>query len=283
MEDNFLKENYHNMTATELMSHFPDRTRSSINHRIRRLNLTSKRENARKWKDEEDVFLQENYSNMTVRSLAEELGRSPSSVQYRLDKLCLRKENSSRRWTSKEDEYISNNFGLVRLDTIARKLGRTERAVEARLNRLGIYGGKNNTGFYSVYELADALCVDNHTIYLWINKHNLLYKKSYIKSRMFMLIDTDVFWEWAENNKELINWSRVPERVIVPEPEWVSEQRRIDRETIPERSQKYWTDEEDKQLLYLYHNKGLTQEQVGHRLNRSRRAVQRRLTRIITG
>lgn len=281
-EDAFLEENYSTMTITELLSHFSERSRSSINHRISRLGLRSKRGSINCWTKEEDQFLKENYLDLSDKELVEQLGRSLDGVRYRMSKLNLERPTKMKRWTPEEDEYALTNFGSIKLSSIARNLGRSQRAVEARLNRLGVFGGKLNTAWYTVYDLADALCVDNHTVYKWINDHDMPFKKSFVKTRSFILINPENFWIWAEKNKSLINWSRVPVGSIIPEPDWVKERRVQDRENIPGRSQQYWTKEEDDLLMYLYYQEGLTQEQVSLRLNRSTKAVQRRISRLVS-
>jgi transposase len=131
-----------------------------------------------------------------------------------------------------------------------------------------------------VYELAKCLQIDVHTIYNWIQKKRLPYKITKAKTRKFIGIDVLAFWKWAEQNKELLNFSKIPRNTLIPEPDWVKKQKRYDYSNRPKHENKKWTEEEDARLWYMFYEEGRTQQEIGQLIGRSRHGVQRRLNRL---
>ena len=66
---------------------------------------------------------------------------------------------------------------------------------------------------------------------------------------------------------------------LLPEPDWVEEERKKDRQIVKKRSYQHWTTKEDQRLLEL-RNKGFTYAGIGERMNRSFISVERRYKRI---
>lgn len=187
---------------------------------------------------------------------------------------------NQRIWTDEEDEYLLNCYGSAPLKHISESLQRTVKALESRLNRLGVYGAKANTTNITVYELAEGLQVDAHTVYNWIKNNKMPYKKMVAKTREFMLIDVLIFWRWVEQNRGLINFYKVPKNSLVPEPAWVDKQRDIDYLTRPRNENNKWNDEEDARLRRMFYGEGRTQKEIGELMGRSARGIQKRLDRL---
>src|SRR5690625_3118197 len=99
----------------------------------------------------------------------------------------------------------------MKIETIAKKLGRTVNAVEIRLGRLGISNTKLESGKITAAELARCCGVDNHVITrTWIPKKGLPAVRRVTRyKRKYWLIDVKEFWKWAEQNKDLIDFSRI--------------------------------------------------------------------------
>ncbi|MED3865072.1 helix-turn-helix domain-containing protein [Priestia megaterium] len=237
----FLKKQYGQMTFQRIGEHL-NRSKESVNKRIIRLNLRNE-ENClhKKWTTEQDTFLKENIDIMNNREIGTHLGKSPSSVATRIKILKLTRRETLRRWTEQEDEYLINYYGSKSLECISRRLQRSMAALESRLNRLGVYGVRTYTGNITVYELAKCLKVDVHTIYKWIQKKELPHKVTRAKTRKFVGIEVSAFWKWAEQNKNLLNFSKIPTNTLVPEPDWVKEQRTYDYYNRPKYEKKQWT------------------------------------------
>jgi len=77
----------------------------------------------------------------------------------------------------------------------------------------------------------------------------------------------------------LINFAKLEPFDLLPQPEWVELERRRDARKIPRRQQKPWTPEEDEQLIALM-KWGYGNKEIAERLDRSEKAVQRRISRL---
>lgn len=232
----------------------------------------------KRWTKEEDQFLRDNVKTKSPKDIAGELNKSIHSVYKRIKILKL-KEPAYRKWTAEEDEYLINAYGRRGLDKIAKTLGRKEDALMRRLHRLGKVKAKECFGI-TAYELAAAINVNVGSVYRWMNDKGLPFKTSYAKERTFSLIDIQEFWEWAEENKDIINFSRIEKHSLVPEPAWVEERRKLDYYNRPKKERQNWTEEEDERLWYLFYSQGMTYKEIGDLMGRSGRAIQNRLIRI---
>lgn len=185
-----------------------------------------------------------------------------------------------REWTIDEIKYLKEHIGVHKICTIAQKLGRSYTSVIVKMKRLGLSNTKLQTGFLTIGELAEVLKVERNTVKWWITKHGLPYKKRVTrKSRSFYFIDTFDFWEWAEKHKEKVQFSKMESLVLLPEPHWVNEERRMEKQIKKKKNYKYWTTKEDQRLLEL-RKKGLKYAEIGQKMNRSSLSVERRFKRL---
>ena len=185
-----------------------------------------------------------------------------------------------KEWNTEEIEYLQEHIGIHKIPTIAQTIGRSYTSVIVKMKRLGLSNTKLQTGFLTIGELAKVLKVDRNTIRWWIKRHDLPYKKRVTRqSKSFYLIDSSDFWEWAERHKEKVQFSNIDSQVLLPEPEWVDEERRKDKQIVKKKVYKNWTTKEDQRLLEL-RKKGLTYAEIGLRMNRSSISVERRYKRI---
>ena len=189
-------------------------------------------------------------------------------------------KNYMKKWTKDEDERLKQLVGTCDFKKIARLLGRTEKSVESRLERIKYIKPSAAQGYLTASQLAKLLQVDVHTVLLWIEKYKLPHARKVVRrTREYIYIDSVRFWRWASNNKNRINFSKIPQDTVVPEPLWVQQERIRDGEKIAKRTQQLWTKTEDAQLIQL-RNEGYTQEETGRKMGRSRIAIQRREQKI---
>lgn len=104
-------------------------------------------------------------------------------------------------------------------------------------------------------------------------------KKTTRKTRSFYFNNPSDFWDWAEVHKEKVQFSNIEPQVLLPEPDWVDEERQKDRQVVKKKDYKCWTMREDKRLLEL-RQKSLTYKEIGQIMNRSSISVERRYKRI---
>lgn len=108
----------------------------------------------------------------------------------------------------------------------------------------------------------------------WI-ENGLPIKSHLVKNSRFKVVDIDDFWKWAEQNKDIVNFSLMEENILGAEPEWVKEKRRID---IREKFKKTpWTEQEDNKLIRLLDEYKYTYNDLCKKLNRTEGAIKRRI------
>ncbi|WP_170138899.1 helix-turn-helix domain-containing protein [Oceanobacillus chungangensis] len=188
----------------------------------------------------------------------------------------------SLAWSAEEVEYLKDCAGNTKISTIANNLGRSSEGVTIKMKRLNINHTKKQMGMVTIHELAAILGVDRKTVEGWVIRHRLPCKMRVTKEkRTFYLIDAEEFWKWAENHKDKVQFSDIETHVLNPEPGWVNQERRKEREQSLSKKRKYqmWTTKEDEQLIRLRES-GLTYRKIGEAMNRSAISVERRYKRV---
>lgn len=186
----------------------------------------------------------------------------------------------SNRWTQDEIAYLVSSVGKFKLSTIAQNLNRTETAVSLKLKRLGFGNTKEHVGMLTFGELSRYLGVDRNTVQGWAERHGLPFTSKVTKSsRHYYFVDNEDFWKWATKNKEKINFSKIEENAILPEPDWVKKERYYNT-YFKKRKYKQWTYKEDEKLKELVLDNGYTYQKVGEILGRSAISVERRYARL---
>lgn len=95
--------------------------------------------NRKVWTQEELEFIKNNYGKMTAQELADQLGRTESSV---IHKLARHEIKSPREWSDDELQYIKDHYKDMTNNEISKVLGRTKTAVDLKINRLGLVKSK---------------------------------------------------------------------------------------------------------------------------------------------
>lgn len=184
-----------------------------------------------------------------------------------------------RNWTQEEIDFLKENIGVLKLSTIAKRLGRSYEAVSIKLKRLGMANTKNLTGMMTMGELARHLHVDRNIVKRWVDLYGLPCTVKVPRlSKKFYFIDTIHFWQWAEQNKERIDFSKIEEHAILPEPSWVKKERLKDIHAKKKRVYKKWTTKEYKLMMQM-REKGCTYSEIGKTLGRTPECIRVQFTR----
>lgn len=195
--------------------------------------------------------------------------------------MCKRK-----RWTFEEDEYLKEAWGKTSLTAICKHLDRSENSVINRKHRLGLGAAREcSCDYITLNSLATALYGSHYTRGHSYETEVVLPKllKIYmipqpkIKRRCVKLSE---FWEAAEANRHLFDFSKLERYALGPEPDWVEKQRRIDEKNnvlcrgvyVP------WTPQEDSLLRSIAAKKKYTCDDLAKMFRRSEGSVVRRLT-----
>ena len=101
-----------------------------------------------------------------------------------------------------------------------------------------------------------------------------------VQNNSFRMVDIGEFWEFAENNRHLFDFSRLEENALGEEPDWVKAKRTEDckraRNVKPHNEK--WTEHEDRELLRLLREYRYTYSEIAARLHRTEGAITRRIT-----
>lgn len=186
------------------------------------------------------------------------------------------RRRNKRTWTGEEDNKIMEMVGVYNYDTIGIAVGRSERAVQHRLLILDTEDKTLLTGMMTAADLGRLVKRDKSYIIKLIREHglpatqpNLRFKTKEEKTFRWM-IDPDKFWKWAEQNRDKLNFHQIDAGSILPEPNWVEEQRRIDFQKPVTR--KRWTEEDKKRAIELL-DQGYTRVEVAKVFNRSTSSI----------
>jgi len=184
-------------------------------------------------------------------------------------------------WTQEEIEYLCENWGQVSIKAIAGKLNRTETAVQIKAAKLNLgpflQSGEYITLNRLMIELrGGSIAGTKYTVNQWIEK-GLPVKTKKVKNCSFRIIYLDDWWDWAERNRTIIDFSRLEPMALGKEPDWVNEQRKADIEKSLQYKKTPWTPEEDQLLKQLLNSYRYTYRELSIRLQRTEGAIKRRV------
>lgn len=179
-----------------------------------------------------------------------------------------------KSWPKEQVDYLEEKWGVISIPQIAKHLGRSVNAIKLKAQRIGL-GRHIHSGEYITFnQLAVALGKSFSQVKgRWVPRGlPIKYKKSINKS--YRIIYLDDFWKWAENHKDLLDFSAFEENTLGKEPSWVSEKRKADFYasryiTTP------WTKDEDALLIsmlkayrYGYHDISIALRRTGGAIKR---------------
>ncbi len=120
----------------------------------------------------------------------------------------------------------------------------------------------------------------NYKLISWVEKRNFPLRTQKVRNKTFYVIKIEEFWKWAEENRELLDFSKLEENILGKEPEWVKQKRRVDFE----RNRKYkmtpWTKTEDEQLIFLLRQQKYNYQEISQKLGRTEGAIWIRISKL---
>lgn len=185
-----------------------------------------------------------------------------------------------RRWTPEEITYLESSVGHVSIKSMSKRLNRTPSAVINKLKRLGLSNTVAHADGITAHALAQIIGVDRTTLVGWIERHGLpcQYKRTRTTKR-YTLIDVESFWEWAKENKHLVDFSKIPYRALAPEPHWVNDERHKNWGVSKRQTYEPWTLLEIDRLIELREQENLTFGEIAKQLGRTETSVYRKYKR----
>ena len=138
---------YLDIIETMVAEGFPRRSKAGFGPHLRKLGYG--RGWGRPWSAEEDALLTRVYREGTSRTpLIERLGRTITSINWRVEHLGLRGTHASRDgfrggpvWTDADIAMLRAHYGKMPMDDLATRMGRTKASLFTRANVLGLVHG----------------------------------------------------------------------------------------------------------------------------------------------
>ena len=184
-----------------------------------------------------------------------------------------------RYWTKEETTFLEEKWGIISIPTLQKKLNRSRNAIinKARKMKLGrfLYADE----YWTFNLLLKELGVTSYSYKTtsWIEKRGFPVKTKKVEKSTWKIVYIGDFWNWADKNRRLIDWSRVRKEALGKEPEWLTEIRRNQKEEKILIKKTVWTKREDKELKRLIEMHKYTYLELSEILKRSSGAIQRRL------
>lgn len=154
-----------------------------------------------------------------------------------------------RNWTIEEIEFLERKWGNMTLKNIAKNLNRSEYAIRLKAGRLGL-GNFCEAGDYVLLKhviIALGYCYVESVVDKFI-KYNFPIKIIKHNKRKYRKVNLEEFWKWAENNKEVLNFTKFEKNALGKEPTWVDEKRKRDILTTGNKYA-FWTKDEENLLV----------------------------------
>lgn len=189
--------------------------------------------------------------------------------------------NKKKKWSKEDEAYLQDNWGTKSIKTICKNLGRSENAVIVRAQRLGC-GAFLDAGLYITYnQLMIELYGDVGVGYAMrrLIDNGLPVKEKKVRRCRFKVVDIEDFWKWAEQNKSLLNFSKMQPYCFGAEPDWVKVKRENDKkqswQQVPHNTP--WTEYDDQKLRRMLKTNRYTYTDLSRELRRTEGAVKRRI------
>jgi len=104
-------------------------------------------------------------------------------------------------------------------------------------------------------------------------------KEKKVRRCRFKVVDIEDFWKWAEQNKSLLNFSKMQPYCFGAEPDWVKVKRENDKrqswQQVPHNTP--WTEYDDQKLRRMLKTNRYTYTDLSRELRRTEGAVKRRI------
>lgn len=152
------------------------------------------------------------------------------------------------RWTKEEIDFLKNSIGSMSFSTIAKKLNRTETAVLLKTKRLGLGFFKENTDLLSINEVAAMLDIHRKTAWSIVDSGKIKSTRKNIRGKTYRR-----FCRYEDVLKF--------------------------KKTYRKQHYKKWSDYE-KSIMRMCQQKGLSQTEIGKRLNRSTTAIEHKVSQM---
>ena len=177
---------------------------------------------------------------------------------------------------------LQEYWGTFSTPNIAEKLNRTTVAVRARTKFLGLGYQVENSEYITLGSLLAEFGVKTDSrswqINIWL-KEGFPVHRQRVDKRTFKMVDLEEFWDFAEKNKHLFDFSKLELNALGKEPEWVKKARETDyqEKTFLLNDSRHWTRKDEKELLRLFNSGYTTVYELSKRMKRTESSIRTRM------
>lgn len=235
---------------------------------------------SRVWKEEEITkLIQLINQNKTKTEIAEELGRTVTAVQLKVNRLGLaiyntsdNKGNRGRNWNTDQDNLLKELWSDPELSksVICNRLHRSYYSIRKRALILNLGSRSYNDEYLSMSDVSEYMNVSIDRVSNWC-KLGLPRKKSRSGKTKF-LIDIDDLLKFLYNHQDMFDASKISEYLFYSEPQWLIDKRKKDKEFYPENLRKEFSNEEDKKIQSYFYM-GYSDDKIAKLLKRTSQSI----------
>ena len=124
-----------------------------------------------------------------------------------------------------------------------------------KVQRLGLGAFLESGEYITVNQLYKALGYGRgssaYKNISWVEQRGLPVKLKTVRNNKFKIIYIDDFWQWAEANRNFIDFAKMAVGALGKEPEWVKEQRKADQRQLTSFKKTPWSPYEDERLKFV--------------------------------
>lgn len=231
-----------------------------------------------RWTIEEDELLIANFNIISSDDLSKLLHTEFKNIQSRANRLLCNGKMPRRTYSEWEDEYLLTNYGTMPIRLIQNRLARTEMSIRCRMSVLiGSSESSSNCGNLTINQLTDVLGLSKTTLRKYVDTKSIPHYKIGAKT----LFNIETFWNWLEDNTDIINPLKIDVVNLWACPEWyVNHVKTKKLNNDYKIKEKKWTTREESILWSMYMN-GKSYNEMCDELNRNYRSIQSKVRRLI--
>lgn len=219
-------------------------------------------------------------ANKKLKKLLEEFpDKSESQIRTKCRNMGLEFNKSRKKWTDEELKSFEEdwtNYSISNSRLRAKYRNRTLTALRACARRLGLAKRPYDDSYLKIADVMAEMQVPKDRVRMWL-KNGLKHHKSHIKSVKY-LIDPDDLLEFLKEHPTYYDASKISIYIFHPEPEWLTEKRRVDAATFKTKSKRaeYYDDAECRKLEQMF-KAGMSNAEIGEALGRTEYGIERML------
>lgn len=187
-------------------------------------------------------------------------------------------------WTKRDLSIITEDWGSKSIPQIAKNLERSINAVRHKACEMNLGAVLVSGDYITLSQLVKAVTgqkrSDSYKLKSWVENRGLPVHTRKVEKRSFRVVYLKEFWQWAEKNRDFLDFSKMEPYILGEEPSWVEAQRKKDFYSKKSQRKRPWTEGEIARLKQLLKQHRHSYSSLSKELDRSCTAIQRKITKL---